>query len=187
MIFNWFRKDRVQDPVQTMLSRVIAASRAEPLYTELGVPDTLEGRYESTIVHMTLILRRLRNLPPPADDFAQEFVDAFFKWLDMSLRDMGVGDLAVPKRMKKLVTAFYGRARSYGTALDENDRAALEEALDRNVTERGDPAQALAAYMVAAEAALAGQDFDALLRDGPDYAAALSGTATDIPGERHGA
>jgi cytochrome b pre-mRNA-processing protein 3 len=183
MIFNWFRKDRVQDPVQTMLTRVIAASRAEPLYTDLGVPDTLEGRYESVILHMTLVLRRLRNLPPPADDFAQEFVDAFFKWLDMSLRDMGVGDLAVPKRMKKLVTAFYGRARSYGVALDDNDRAALEEALDRNVTERGDPAQALAAYMIAAEAALAEQDFDMLLRDGPDYATALP----ENSGDRHGA
>lgn len=183
MIFNWFRKDRVQDPVQTMLTRVIAASRAEPLYTDLGVPDTLEGRYESVILHMTLVLRRLRHLPPPADDFAQEFVDAFFKWLDMSLRDMGVGDLAVPKRMKKLVTAFYGRARSYGVALDDNNRAALEESLDRNVTERGDPAQALAAYMIAAEAALAEQDFDMLLRDGPDYATALP----ENSGDRHGA
>ncbi len=170
MIFNWFRKDRVQDPVQTMLTRVVSAARAEPLYTELGVPDTLEGRYESVILHMTLVLRRLRHLPPPANDFAQEFVDAFFKWLDMSLRDMGVGDLAVPKRMKKLVTAFYGRARSYDAALDDGDRTALEESLDRNVTERGDPAHALAGYMIAAEAALAEQDFDALLREGPAFA-----------------
>ena len=171
MIMRFFRRNRGPAAVDVLLTRVIDASRAPVLYTDLDVPDTLEGRYEAVILHMTLVLRRLRDLPPPADDFAQDFVDAFFKWLDMSLRDMGVGDLAVPKRMKKLVTAFYGRAKAYGNALDTQDRTALIEALGRNVTETETPAQALADYVIAAEARLAGQDFDAILADGPAFGA----------------
>jgi cytochrome b pre-mRNA-processing protein 3 len=170
MILRFFRRNKGPNPVDTLLTQVIAAARAPVLYTDLDVPDTLEGRYEAVVLHMTLVLRRLRELPPPADDFAQDFVDAFFKWLDMSLRDMGVSDLGVPKRMKKLVTAFYGRAKAYGTALDEDDRAGLIEALGRNVTETETPAEALADYVIAAQAQLAEQDFDDLLANGPAFA-----------------
>lgn len=169
MIFRFFRKDKGPTAVEAVFGRIVDASREPLLYTRLGIPDTVEGRFESAILHMTAILRRLRELPPPADEFSQELVDGFFQWLDDTLRDMGVGDIAVPKRMKKLVEAFYGRAHSYDAALDEQDRAALIATLQRNVTGE-EPAEMLADYLMASCARIANQDFEALLAEGPDFA-----------------
>ncbi|TVR10094.1 MAG: ubiquinol-cytochrome C chaperone [Salinarimonadaceae bacterium] len=171
MIFGLFRKNKRPSAVEATLTRIVAAGREPVLYLEMSVPDTLEGRFEAVSAHMILLMRRLRELPPPAEDFAQELVDAYFKWLDYTLRDTGVGDVAVPKRMKTLVSNFYGRVRAYGDALDSQDMEAFAEALARNVTGEGDDAKALAAYLAAAELRLRDQDFDALVADGPAFAA----------------
>lgn len=170
MIFGLFRRNKAPSAVEATLTRIVAAGRDPSLYRDLGVPDTLEGRFEAVSAHMILLMRRLRDLPPPAEEFAQELVDGYFKWLDHTLRDMGVGDLAVPKRMKTLVSNFYGRVRAYGDALDAGDAAALAEALSRNVTGDNESARALAARLSAAEARLREQDFDALIADGPAFA-----------------
>lgn len=169
MIFRFFRKDRAPTAVEAVFGRIIDASREPRLYAEFGIPDTVEGRFESAILHMVATLRRLRGLPKPADEFAQELVDAFFQWLDDTLRDMGVGDIAVPKRMKKLVEAFYGRAHSYDSALDQQDRSALAETLRRNVTGE-EPAELLADYLIASVARMAEQDFETLVAEGPAFA-----------------
>jgi cytochrome b pre-mRNA-processing protein 3 len=169
MIFRFFGRDRQPSAVDTTFARVVDASRRPVLYTDYGIPDTVEGRFESVIVHMVAVLRRLRDMPPPADDFAQDLIDAFFKWLDSSLRELGVGDIGVPRRMKKHIADFYGRAHSYDAALDKGDRAQLVEALRRNVT-GAEPAQALADYLLRSCESLAQQDFDALLNDGPAFA-----------------
>ncbi len=76
---------------------------------------------------MFLVLRRLRELPPPADDLAQDLTDACFDYLELGFRNGGVSDIAVPKRMKKIGQMFYGRLQAYGAALPEADPAALEE------------------------------------------------------------
>ncbi len=171
MIFRFFRKDNAPDAIAVTFGRIVDASRAPLLYTDFGVPDTVEGRFEALSFHMILTLRRLRELPPPADEFGQELVDATFKWLDNSLRDMGVGDLAVPKRMKTLVEAFYGRAHAYDAALDADDRGGLVEALRRNVTGEEEPAGKLADYLLESCARLSAQDFNALIAQGPAFAA----------------
>lgn len=170
MIFGLFRRNKAPSAVEATLTRIVAAGRDPALYLDFGVPDTPEGRFEAISAHMILLMRRLRELPSPAEEFAQEVVDAYFKWLDHTLRDMGVGDIAVPKRMKTLVSNFYGRVRAYGDALDAGDAAALAEALSRNVTGDVEKARGLAARLVAAEARLRGQDFDALIADGPAFA-----------------
>jgi cytochrome b pre-mRNA-processing protein 3 len=169
MIFRFFRKDRAPTAVEAVFLRIIEASRQPQLYEHMGIADTVEGRFESAILHMTAVLRRLRELPPPADEFSQELVDDFFQWLDDTLRDMGIGDISVPKRMKKLVEAFYGRAHSYDSALDELDRAALIATLQRNVTGE-EPAEMLADYLMASCARIAEQDFQALIAEGPAFA-----------------
>jgi cytochrome b pre-mRNA-processing protein 3 len=169
MIFRFFRKDRAPTAVEAVFGRIVDASREPRLYAEFGIPDTVEGRFESAILHMVATLRRLRELPGPADEFAQELVDAFFQWLDDTLRDMGVGDIAVPKRMKKLVEAFYGRAHSYDSALDQQDRIALVETLRRNITDE-EPAELLADYLIASCARMAEQDFETLVAEGPAFA-----------------
>ncbi len=168
-MFGFFRKNPRRDVVDTLYGRIAAASRHAQLYLALGVPDTLEGRFESLVLHAILILRRLQRLPAPADDVAQDLVDALFGQLDRSLRELGVGDFGVPKRMKKLAQGFYDRAGRYNPALDASDETALADALGRNLFDGARPAQALARYALAAEAEMAGLDLDTLLRQGPRF------------------
>src|ERR671932_1142779 len=110
MIFGLLRKDPRRPVIETLYQRIAAASRQSFLYLNFGVPDTVEGRFEAIVLHLTLILRRLRALPAPADAVAQDLVDCFFGHLDASLRELGVGDAAIPKRMKSLGAAFNGRS-----------------------------------------------------------------------------
>ena len=170
MIGRLFRRGGGRtEVIRALHGRVIAAARDPALYTRLGVPDTVEGRFEALCLHTILVLRRLRALPSPAPEVAQELVDSVFRQLDASLRELGIGDFGVPKRMKKLAQAFYGRAAAYDPGLDAGDAAALAAPLARNVMAVEDDAAArgLAAYALAVERVLAGADLDALLADGP--------------------
>ncbi|GJD35574.1 ubiquinol-cytochrome C chaperone family protein [Methylobacterium aerolatum] len=153
------------------------AARHPALYTGLHVPDTVEGRFESLSLHVYLVLRRLDRLPPPAADVAQELVDSIFAELDASLRELGVSDMGVGKRMKKLGASFYGRVSGYDEAMkaQAGGDAALRHALARNILgaagagEEDLAAAPLARYVRAAEAALARADLDALLTAGPPF------------------
>ena len=169
MIFRFFRPDPSRVLVDTLVGRIAVAARQPGLYRTMGVPDTTEGRYEAYVLHMVLVLRRMRALPPPAADAAQEAIDTFFAGLDQALREMGVGDLAVPKKMKTLGEAFYGRARTYDPLLDARDADGLAAAFVRNVTGEEEPARALAAYALEADERLSAQDLDALFAAGPDF------------------
>ena len=129
------------------------------------MPDTLEGRFEALCLHVILALRGAARLPPPAADVAQDLADAFFRDLDASLREMGVGDTVVPKRMKswpRPSTAGPGPMTLRSTAGDE---AALAVALGRNVSVRASiRAGALARYALAADRRIrAGAMLDAIL------------------------
>jgi cytochrome b pre-mRNA-processing protein 3 len=151
VILSLFRRDPRRELIAALYERVASAAREPDLYLRLGIPDTLEGRFEALSVHMVLALRALRRLPAPADDVARDLTDAFFRDLDSSLREMGVGDVTIPKRMKRLAEAFYGRARSYDLPLDAADEAALAETFGRNVLGRDEPAPRLARYALAAD------------------------------------
>ena len=168
-MLGFLRKNPRRGAIDTLYERIAAASRQAELYLSLGVPDTLEGRFESLVLHALLVLRRLRRLPSPADEVAQDLVDALFGQLDRSLRELGVGDFGVPKRMKKLAQAVYDRAGRYDPALNAADETALAEALGRNLFDGARPAQALARYAIAAEAELAPLYLDSLLREGPRF------------------
>ena len=169
MIFGLFRKDPRRPLIDGLYARVGDAARREGLFAVLGVPDTLEGRFEALALHMVLAIRALRGRPGPADEVAQDLTNAFFRDLDRALREMGVGDTGVPKRMRTLGEAYYGRARAYDPLLDAGDEAALAEALSRNVYGGERPAAPLARYALAAAAALAGQSLDGLLGPGPSF------------------
>nr|WP_246504814.1 ubiquinol-cytochrome C chaperone family protein [Microvirga antarctica] len=161
-----FRKDPRRAAIATLYQRIATASRAPGLYESLGIPDTLEGRFESVSLHTILVLRALRHLPPPADDVAKDLTDAFFQDLDASLREMGTGDTVVPKRMKTLAAAFYGRAHAYDGPLDAVDEPTLAVALGRNAIGTDQPAHALARYVLAADRDLRRSDLAALLAQG---------------------
>ncbi|MEE1656434.1 ubiquinol-cytochrome C chaperone family protein [Microvirga sp. CF3062] len=169
MIFSLFRKDPRRTTIATLYKRVATASREPGLYASLGMPDTLEGRFEALSLHMILVLRALRQLPPPADEVAKDLTDAFFRDMDASLREMGVGDTVVPKRMKKIAESFYGRAQSYDGPLSASDEAGLASALGRNAYGSEAPAAALARYALAADQECKTVSLDVLLETGPAF------------------
>ena len=172
MIGALFRRGGARRRAVEGLHRALnEAARRPGLYLALGVPDTVEGRFEALCLHAYLVLRRLNRLPAPAADVAQDLVNSVFAQLDASLRELGVGDLGVGKRMKKLGAAFYGRAAGYDAALDGGDAAALPAVLARNVLGGAPDSEAvgLAAYVRAADAALGAADLDALLGPGPPF------------------
>jgi cytochrome b pre-mRNA-processing protein 3 len=169
VIFSLFRKDPRRTIIATLYKSVATASREPGLYASLGIPDTVEGRFEALSLHMILVLRRLREMPPPADEVAKDLTDAFFRDMDASLREMGVGDTVVPKRMKKIAESFYGRAQAYDGPLNASDEAELASALGRNAYGSEAPATALARYALAADQGLRGAELDALLKTGPAF------------------
>ncbi|RYJ01457.1 MAG: ubiquinol-cytochrome C chaperone, partial [Acetobacteraceae bacterium] len=138
----------------------------------LAVPDTLDGRFDVVGLHVALLIRRLRqDADKRGPAIAQAVFDAMFADMDINLREMGVSDLRVGKRMRQMWEAFHGRCLAYEAALDAGDQAALATALDRNVWraehEASPPpaaALALAGHMAAIAAGLAGQPFAALAR-----------------------
>lgn len=152
--------------VDGIYASVVAAARQPVLYAEWGVPDTPLGRYESISLHMILFLHRTRAGDDTIKALEQDVLDEFFKDVDHSIRELGVGDQGVPKRMKKLSRMFYGRMNHYWQALDRGDRRALADALSRNVAPESPDAidgDAIASYMVSASDALAGQPDSELL------------------------
>jgi cytochrome b pre-mRNA-processing protein 3 len=145
----------------------VAAARQPVLFAGIGVPDTLDGRFDVVALHAALLVRRIARDPDPrAKALAQAVFDAMFADMDVNLREMGVSDLAVGKRVKRMWEAFHGRAVAYEAALRDGDLAGLEMALSRNVW-RGEPPDGaparLAAIARAADAALAAIPFAALV------------------------
>jgi cytochrome b pre-mRNA-processing protein 3 len=145
----------------------VAAARRPVFFADAGVPDTLDGRFDLVSLFTGLVISRIAGDPDPrGKDLAQAVFDAMFADMDVNLREMGVGDLSVGKRVKRMWEAFHGRAQAYEAALQAGDRAALEEALARNVwrgeAPEGAPAR-LAAAAAAAHAALAATPFAELV------------------------
>ena len=156
-----------QATIAALYGAIVAQARRPEFYAQFGVTDTPEGRLEMILIHLSLFARRL---PPGADNaLGQEIFSRFCQDMDDNLREMGVSDLAVPRRIKAIVEAYLGRAQVYGGALDRRDRPALAAALIRNVYDgrsgRAADAERLAAYVEGAAQSLAATD-DAALRRG---------------------
>ena len=139
MILRLFRRP-VTATFDGLYGAIVAQARLPVFYAGFGVPDTVEGRFDMVVLHLVLVLRRLRQ-EPRGRELAQGLFDAFCRDMDHNLREMGVGDLSVPKEMKRLAEAFYGRQRAYEDALSATDPTVLGAALERNVFS-GDDRQA---------------------------------------------
>ncbi|MBS0384869.1 MAG: ubiquinol-cytochrome C chaperone [Proteobacteria bacterium] len=158
-----FSASRANKDADLLLAQVAKASRNPAFFGEGRASDTLQGRFEMMAAHATLALLRLRQAPE-AEPLAQAFVDALFRHLDHGLREHGIGDLAVPKRMHKLAGAFYGRANAYAAALAGPDPAELAAALQRDVAgTSGAFAAALARHMCDLATAQAAAPWERLL------------------------
>src|SRR5690606_37952888 len=123
------------------------------LYAQWGVPDTVTGRFDMISLHMALLFRALRAGSAEAKAFSQAVFDLFFKDMDRSLREMGAGDLGVPKKIQKMGNIFFGLLAALNEALDRSDADAVAAVLGRNVLADAPEADAaaLAAYVMACD------------------------------------
>jgi len=167
--FNHFRKPRLppRGTIEAIYGMIVTQAREPLFYRDLGVSDTVNGRFDLLILHLWMVLRRLRPMEG-GEGLAQALFDRFCADMDANLREMGVGDLTVPKRMQAFGEAFYGRAAAYDLAIDlalTDGAEPLAQALCKNILNGAqiDNARRLAAYAGAAIAALAAQDDAALL------------------------
>lgn len=133
-MFGMGAKRRSQDALASRLyGEVVMASRRPEFFTDFSVPDTVEGRFDMMTLNLFLLVSRLGSGDEAARDAAQLACDRFFVEMDRAMREMGVGDLAVPKRMKKIASAYLGCAQAYTAAMAEADDGVLTRALNRNV------------------------------------------------------
>ena len=160
------RRSSPREAGGTAYLRVVEQARQAAFFTDCGVPDTVDGRFELICLHAFLYLHRLKSERPEAEPIAQAFFDAMFIDMDRALREMGVGDLSVGREVKRMARAFYGRVRAYEEGLAGDDDA-LAAALCRNLygTVPGPlpGADAVAAYARREAERLVGQDRVALL------------------------
>lgn len=127
------RRARHERPGFLLYGAAVTAARDPYLYTALCVPDTLDGRFDLIGLHAWLVIHRLRFLPEPGPGLAQAVFDAMFSDMDIALREMGVGDLSVGKRVRAMWEAFHGRALAYEEALATTEPDTLPDVLIRNV------------------------------------------------------
>ncbi|KKC32033.1 ubiquinol-cytochrome C chaperone family protein [Devosia psychrophila] len=164
MILSLFRKNTATEPVYAVYSAIVAQSRQPIFYADWGVPDTVTGRFDMISLHMALLFRRLRAESGTQKDFSQAVFDLFFKDMDRSLREMGVGDIGVPKRIQKMGNIFFGLLAAMNEAMDRNDAVALEGVLARNILGEATAQHvgALAQYLLAQDRVLSGQPAQAI-------------------------
>ena len=152
---------------KALYAAVVDRARRKVLYEDFGAPDTVEGRFELYTLHVVLLLDRLRGQGQQAAETAQALFDAYVKALDDALREMGVGDLSVGKKMRKLGEAFYGRVKSYEAAFEAlPEGAALEALIGRTVYAGAEAnlAPRLAGYVQAERSGLAAGPLEPLLQ-----------------------
>jgi cytochrome b pre-mRNA-processing protein 3 len=165
MILNLFRRTPRDGTIAALYGAIVAQARSPAFYRDHGVPDTANGRLEMIVLHAVLVLSRLEAEGAAARPLGQALFDHFCSDMDANLREMGVGDMAVPRKMKAIAEAFYGRKRAYQAALAAPGRDELAAALARNVHGSASArADGLADYVRAAVRALAAMDGAALQR-----------------------
>jgi cytochrome b pre-mRNA-processing protein 3 len=181
--FFGLRARRERAAVELVYAGIVEQARVPLLFAALEVPDTLDGRFESVALHAFLVLNRLKADRPASAEFAQALFDTMFADMDRSLREMGVADLGVGRRVKAMAEALLGRVRAYEQGLEQGETA-LESALRRNLYGTvaapgpGDAAvAAVARYVRHQRAALATQPIAALLAGKVGFAVAETAAA----------
>jgi cytochrome b pre-mRNA-processing protein 3 len=172
MILRPFRRLAENRTIATLYGTIVAQARLAAFYVVYEVPDTVQGRFDLIVLHLVLLLRRLageNSREHGGHELGQRLFDAFCRDLDDNLREMGIGDLAVPKHMRRFGEAFYGRRAAYLAALDSGNERDFEKALARNIFPAGADgidakAVRLARYARAVVQELDAQENGALMR-----------------------
>ena len=149
-----------------LYTAAVRAARDPHYYAELGVPDTMDGRFDMIGLHALLLIGRLQAEEKPGPELAQAVFDAMFLDMDQTLRELGVGDMTVGRRVKAMWEALHGRAQAYAAPLEDGDRSALAAAVSRNVWRGAAPdggPDAVAAIALRQRAHLLGQPLQAFV------------------------
>jgi cytochrome b pre-mRNA-processing protein 3 len=153
MILQMFRPPRDSAIIDALYGAIVAQARLPVLYESFGVPDTVAGRFEMVVLHLWMVLRRTGRTP-----VSERLVERFCRDMDHNLREIGVGDLTVPKQITRMMSALLGRQNAYEEALPGGEPA-VEAVVVRNVFSGAAPPQGeaklLAAYVVRCAAAVA--------------------------------
>ena len=160
-----FREDP-RDNIRRLYGAIVAQARTPEFYADYGVPDTIEGRFDMVVLHVYLVFRGLAAAGEAARVHGQEMFDLFIEDMDASMRELGVSDLSVPRKMRAMAEGYYGRTGVYDAALLDAGDEKLTAALLRNVYAGGKNAEAgarrLARYVRQAEKGLMGANADAI-------------------------
>lgn len=130
-----FRDKKLNNVAHTLFSKVIEQSRIPFFYTNYDVEDTLDGRFDLMALHMSLLIYKLDQSEdvPKVPELKRMLQEAMFDNLDLTMREVGVGDLGVGKKVKVMAEAFYGRIKVYQEIIDKDSRQAMQEAIKRNL------------------------------------------------------
>lgn len=166
-LFRYFRQDPHIEVARQLYAKLVYQARQPGFYTSFAVPDTIDGRFDLIVLHVFLLIRRLKSEGDVGQAMAQSLFDVMFADMDQSLREMGVGDLGVGKRVKVMAAGFYGRCQAYEEGLMASDHKVLEAAISRNLFGTIDSTEAqlvaMATYIRQESRALEQQSASALL------------------------
>jgi cytochrome b pre-mRNA-processing protein 3 len=133
MIFRLFPSNRQEATIKALYGAIVAQARLPVFYRDYGVPDTVNGRFDMIVLHLALLLDRMEAGSEPMRTQGQAVFDLFCREMDGHFREVGISDLKVPKEMREMGQAFYGRRSVYREALAAPDNRALAEAITRNI------------------------------------------------------
>jgi cytochrome b pre-mRNA-processing protein 3 len=182
MLRRLLKAKRHDGAARMLYDRIVDQARRPEFYKTWGVPDTVDGRFEMIALHAFLVLHRLKRGGEGAADLAQALFDVLFVDMDVSLRELGVGDLGVGRRVKAMAQGLYGRMAAYEAGLEQGP-ATLAAALKRNLYGTVEPCdlelRAMAVYLSREATGLQAQDLDSLIAGRLDF-----GTPPEHAGRR---
>ncbi len=165
MIWPFKKKSNLSDELYAVYNAIVAQSRQEKFFLNFDIKDDISGRFDILSLHVCLVFIRLRDLEIKDKDFSQNLFDLFFKDMDQSLRETGVSDVAIPKKIQKLGALFYGLLDKLTKAIDAKDKAELNAVLNRNIYDNKNEEKSLllSDYVLQVEKHLQNQDLNNIL------------------------
>ena len=132
-MFGLFKSRIHTDIAHNLYNAIVMQARLPVFYTQFGVPDTVDGRFDMIVLHAHILFNRMKDGAEEDQDISQAVFDLMFADMDQNLREKGIGDVGVSKRIKAMAEAFYGRATAYADGLRQEDNQVLAAALKRNL------------------------------------------------------
>ena len=133
-----FRRSSTSEPARQLYQTIVGHARRPEFYLKAGVPDSLDGRFDMIALHAFFVMYHLKHDPGEGQALSQALFDVMFAQIDQGLRQAGAGDFGIGKRVKVMVSAYYGRVRAYERGVTAED-AVLEDALRRNLYRAAEP------------------------------------------------